>query len=194
MEDFEKLGLFYLGREYDLGKKARRDRLVLYDSKDLVTHAVCIGMTGSGKTGLCLSLLEEALIDGIPAIAIDPKGDLANLLLTFPDLRPEDFQLRVDGNRGRSRTRSTSVSKRAAPPVPRLTPRPLQLRTGGASARSSSWWTTSTCRAAACTARRGRSRRSRRAGSPRRRWSGCTSRATPRPFASPATAPRSMRR
>ena len=91
MEDFEKLGLFYLGRAYDLGRKARQEQLVLYDSKDLVTHAVCVGMTGSGKTGLCLSLLEEALIDGIPAIAIDPKGDLANLLLTFPDLRPEDF-------------------------------------------------------------------------------------------------------
>jgi hypothetical protein len=91
VHDFEKLGLFYLGREYDLGRKARLEPLVLYDSKDLVTHAVCIGMTGSGKTGLCLSLLEEALIDGIPAIAIDPKGDLGNLLLTFPDLRPEDF-------------------------------------------------------------------------------------------------------
>ena len=56
----------------------------LYDSKDLVTHAVCVGMTGSGKTGLCLSLLEEAAIDNIPAIIIDPKGDLGNLLLTFP--------------------------------------------------------------------------------------------------------------
>ena len=61
--------------------------MLLYDSKDLVTHAVCVGMTGSGKTGLCLGLLEEAAIDGIPAIVIDPKGDLANLLLTFPQLR-----------------------------------------------------------------------------------------------------------
>jgi hypothetical protein len=64
---------------------------VLYDSKDLVTHAVCVGMTGSGKTGLCLGLLEEAAIDGIPAIIIDPKGDLSNLLLTFPNLSPQDF-------------------------------------------------------------------------------------------------------
>ncbi|MBM4124244.1 MAG: ATP-binding protein, partial [Nitrospira sp.] len=64
---------------------------LLYDSKDLVTHAVCVGMTGSGKTGLCLGLLEEAAIDGIPAIVIDPKGDLSNLLLTFPQLRGEDF-------------------------------------------------------------------------------------------------------
>ena len=65
---------------------------LLYDSKDLVTHAVCVGMTGSGKTGLCLSLLEEAAIDNIPAIIIDPKGDLGNLMLTFPHLRGEDFQ------------------------------------------------------------------------------------------------------
>ena len=91
MEDFEKLGAFYLGRPYDLIKKQPKDGLLLYDSKDLVTHAVCLGMTGSGKTGLCIALLEEAAIDGIPSIIIDPKGDLANLLLTFPDLRPEDF-------------------------------------------------------------------------------------------------------
>jgi hypothetical protein len=92
MVDYEKLGLFYLGRAYDIDSKTRKDDLVLYDSRDLVTHAVCVGMTGSGKTGLCLDLLEEAAIDGIPAIAIDPKGDLANLLLTFPDLRPADFR------------------------------------------------------------------------------------------------------
>jgi hypothetical protein len=84
MQDFEKLGAFYLGRE--------KEHTLLYDSKDLVTHAVCVGMTGSGKTGLCVSLLEEAAIDGIPAIVIDPKGDLSNLLLQFPDLKPEDFQ------------------------------------------------------------------------------------------------------
>ena len=84
MQDYEKLGSFYLGREFDLNKIATKDKLLLYDSKDLVTHAVCVGMTGSGKTGLCLGLLEEAAIDGIPAIVIDPKGDLSNLLLTFP--------------------------------------------------------------------------------------------------------------
>ncbi len=91
MEDFEKLGVFYLGKEYDLAKKAAKDALLLYDSKDLLTHAVTVGMTGSGKTGLCIGLIEEAAIDGIPAIVIDPKGDLGNLLLTFPQLRPEDF-------------------------------------------------------------------------------------------------------
>ena len=92
MEDFEKLGAFYLGRPFDLKQKTRKEGLLLYDSKDLVTHAVCVGMTGSGKTGLCINLLEEAAIDGIPAIVIDPKGDLGNLLLTFPDLAPADFE------------------------------------------------------------------------------------------------------
>ena len=96
MQDFEKLGEFYLGKRYDLERKAPLDELILYDSKDLTTHAVCVGMTGSGKTGLCLSLLEEAAIDGVPVIAIDPKGDLGNLLLTFPELRPGDFRPWVD--------------------------------------------------------------------------------------------------
>jgi hypothetical protein len=96
MQDFEKLGEFYLGKTYDLPGKTVGDELILYDSKDLTTHAVCVGMTGSGKTGLCLSLLEEAAIDGIPVIAIDPKGDLGNLLLTFPELRPEDFRPWID--------------------------------------------------------------------------------------------------
>jgi hypothetical protein len=91
MQDFEKLGQFYLGRTYDLAQKRASGELLLYDSKDLVTHAVCVGMTGSGKTGLCIALLEEAAIDGVPAIVIDPKGDLANLLLTFPGLTAEEF-------------------------------------------------------------------------------------------------------
>ena len=92
MQDFEKLGVFYLGREYDLGAKQLKENLVLYDSRDLVTHAVVVGMTGSGKTGLCIDLIEEAAIDGVPSILIDPKGDLTNLLLTFPQLRGADFQ------------------------------------------------------------------------------------------------------
>ncbi len=93
---YEKLGAFYLGREYDLERGAMKDELLLYDSKDLTTHAMCVGMTGSGKTGLCVGLLEEAAIDGVPALIIDPKGDLTNLLLTFPDLRPKDFAPWVD--------------------------------------------------------------------------------------------------
>ncbi len=95
-QDFEQLGLFYLGKGYDPSKRKLQDDLLLYESKDLTTHAVCVGMTGSGKTGLCLALLEEAAIDGIPVIAIDPKGDIGNLLLTFPELRAQDFQPWVD--------------------------------------------------------------------------------------------------
>ena len=91
MQDFEKLGVFYLGKPYDQPSRKLQDGWLLYDSKDLVTHAVCVGMTGSGKTGLCVGLIEEAAIDRVPAILIDPKGDLANLLLTFPNLAPEDF-------------------------------------------------------------------------------------------------------
>ncbi|HVN39168.1 MAG TPA: DUF87 domain-containing protein [Myxococcota bacterium] len=94
--DYEKLGVFYLGREFDLAAGRAGEAPLLYDSKDLTTHAVVVGMTGSGKTGLAISLLEEAAIDGIPVVAIDPKGDLPNLLLTFPELRPEDFRPWVD--------------------------------------------------------------------------------------------------
>ncbi len=96
MPDFEKLGSFYLGRKHDLAAGETGPDLVLYDSKDLTTHAVCVGMTGSGKTGLCLSLIEEAALDGIPVIAVDPKGDLGNLLLAFPELRPSDFRPWID--------------------------------------------------------------------------------------------------
>src|SRR5512147_2889677 len=102
-EDFEKLGVFYLGRPYDLAAKQLKPGLLLYDSKDLVTHAVCLGMTGSGKTGLCVGLLEEAAIDGIPALVIDPKGDLANLLLTFPDLAAADFEPWVNPDEARNK-------------------------------------------------------------------------------------------
>ena len=91
-EEYEKLGAFYLGKEYDLGEKELQDDLLMYDSKDLVTHGVVLGMTGSGKTGLCVALLEEAAMDNIPAIIIDPKGDIPNLLLSFPNLAPEDFR------------------------------------------------------------------------------------------------------
>ena len=103
MRDFEKLGLFYLGRPVDPETRQPREGLLLYDSRDLVTHAVCVGMTGSGKTGLCLTLLEEAAIDGIPAIVIDPKGDLGNLLLTFPELGPEEFRPWINEDDARRR-------------------------------------------------------------------------------------------
>jgi hypothetical protein len=92
VSDYEKPGKFYLGRKYDLHTRGMADELVLYDSRDLVTHGVVLGMTGSGKTGLCLALLEEAAMDGIPAIVIDPKGDIPNLMLQFPELRGSDFR------------------------------------------------------------------------------------------------------
>jgi hypothetical protein len=93
--DFERLGSFYLGRLVQADGAVGPEPL-LVDAKDFTTHAVCLGMTGSGKTGLCVSLLEEAAIDGVPAIAIDPKGDLGNLLLTFPTLAPGDFRPWID--------------------------------------------------------------------------------------------------
>lgn len=92
LPDYEALGQFYLGRGYDPALKRADGDLLLYDSKDLVTHGVVLGMTGSGKTGLCIALLEEAVMDGIPAIVIDPKGDISNLLLAFPALDAPSFR------------------------------------------------------------------------------------------------------
>ncbi|MGJ3239635.1 MAG: helicase HerA domain-containing protein [Anaerolineae bacterium] len=83
---------FYLGRTFNNQTDKLGEDVVYYDSRDLTTHAVVVGMTGSGKTGLCVTMLEEAILDNIPAIIIDPKGDITNLALTFPEMRPEDFQ------------------------------------------------------------------------------------------------------
>jgi hypothetical protein len=94
--DYEKLGVFYLGRLWDADAGERLPEPLLYDGKDLTTHAVIVGMTGSGKTGLAVGLLEEAAIDGVPAIVIDPKGDMGNLLLAFPDLAPAAFRPWID--------------------------------------------------------------------------------------------------
>ena len=96
MSDIDQPGSFYLGRPHDLKRGETAATPLLYDSKDLTTHAVCVGMTGSGKTGLCLALMEEAALNGIPVLAIDPKGDLANLLLAFPKLAPSDFRPWID--------------------------------------------------------------------------------------------------
>jgi len=106
--DFEKLGKLYLGRLFDSASGEPSEVPVLYDSKDLTTHAVCVGMTGSGKTGLCLTLLEEAAIDGIPALCIDPKGDLGNLMLTFPELAASDFEPWIDPAEAERKGRSVA--------------------------------------------------------------------------------------
>ncbi|MDF1513115.1 MAG: hypothetical protein P1S60_04830 [Anaerolineae bacterium] len=113
--EFEKLGSFYLGKMYDLVNKELKENYTMYDARDLTTHAVCVGMTGSGKTGLCIDLLEEAAIDRVPAIIIDPKGDITNLLLTFPDLRPEDFRpwINVDDARRKGMTEDEYAQSQA---------------------------------------------------------------------------------
>ncbi|MGE3959092.1 MAG: ATP-binding protein [Vicinamibacterales bacterium] len=107
--DFEKLGVFYLGRRFDPASKAATDELVLYDSKDLVTHALCVGMTGSGKTGLGVAVIEEAAIDQVPVIVIDPKGDLTNLALTFPSLTAGDLQPWVNEDDARRAGKEVAV-------------------------------------------------------------------------------------
>ena len=115
LKSFEKLGVFYVGKNVDPATGEIGEHL-LYDSSDLTTHAVCVGMTGSGKTGLCISILEEAAIDAIPSIIIDPKGDLGNLLLTFPEFRGEDYLPWINPDEARKKNLSAEeyADKQAA--------------------------------------------------------------------------------
>lgn len=92
----EKKGMFYLGKDYDPKTAQTKETPFFYPSKDFTTHAVCAGMTGSGKTGLGIIVLEEAALQGIPAIVIDPKGDMGNILLTFPEMSAETFKPWID--------------------------------------------------------------------------------------------------
>ena len=112
MDYYEKLGAFYLGKSFDLAQDTLGTDPILYDSKDLTTHAVIVGMTGSGKTGLGITLLEEAAIDGIPALIIDPKGDMGNLMLNFPKLQPADFADWVE--KGEATRKGMTVDEYAA--------------------------------------------------------------------------------
>ncbi len=94
-------GKFYLGRAFDPQQAKSTDQALFYEPADLTTHAVVVGMTGSGKTGLCIDLLEEAALNNIPALMIDPKGDITNTLLHFPNLLPQDFQPWVNPDQAR---------------------------------------------------------------------------------------------
>jgi len=99
-------GKFYLGRMYDPEKGETSDQKLYYDPGDLTTHALVVGMTGSGKTGLCIDMLEEAALNGVPALMIDPKGDITNELLHFPDLAPQDFKPWVNSDEARREGKS----------------------------------------------------------------------------------------
>ncbi len=112
MQDFERPATFYLGRPVNPEDGAILDEPLLYGAKDLCTHALIVGMTGSGKTGLGVGLLEEAALDGIPSLVIDPKGDMSNLMLQFPDLTPEQFEPWVDP--GEAARKGQSVEEFAA--------------------------------------------------------------------------------
>ncbi len=195
MTDFEKLGVFYLGRPRDPATGATGASPFLYDSKDLTTHGLIVGMTGSGKTGLAIVLLEEAALDGIPAIVIDPKGDMANLALRFPDLRPEDFLPWIDpGEALRRESSSEEIARETASRWRKASP-------GGDSRRTEfgRWWrrptSPSTHRGAP---RDARSRRSAVSGHPSPRCSGTTTLSgsaspTPSPGFSVSSASRPIR-
>jgi len=96
MESIDQKGTFYLGNEYDIQSREITEKPVFYKARHLTTHGVILGMTGSGKTGLGIILLEEALLQGIPVFILDPKGDIVNLMLTFPGFSPEEFRPWVD--------------------------------------------------------------------------------------------------
>ena len=140
MSDFEKLGAFYIGREYDPNADTLSAEPLMYDSRELTTHAVCVGMTGSGKTGLCISLLEEAALDGIPALVVDPKGDIANLMLTFPGLRPPSFGPGSTAVKRRERV-FHRMNWPQRPPNPGRGASPNGERTVNASGNSATPWT-----------------------------------------------------
>ncbi|MEL6982090.1 MAG: DUF87 domain-containing protein [Actinomycetota bacterium] len=107
-----KPGQLFIGEQIEAASGDRTGEPVLLDSADFTTHGVIVGMTGSGKTGLGVVLLEEALLSGIPVLAIDPKGDLGNLCLTFPNLAPADFEPWMD--EGTARVEQTTTADLAA--------------------------------------------------------------------------------
>ena len=109
-------GKYYLGRIVDPKTGKATDQPLFYNPDDLTTHAFVVGMTGSGKTGLCIGLLEEVALNGLPALMIDPKGDVTNTLLHFPDLLPQDFQpwVNADSARRQGKTVEQAAAETAA--------------------------------------------------------------------------------
>ena len=108
MTDLDDLGTLYLGAVVDEGFE-RTPVPLLYDASDLTTHAVIVGMTGSGKTGLGVGLIEEAALDGVPVLVVDPKGDMGNLALAFPELSPTDFEPWIDQREAKNEDTDLSV-------------------------------------------------------------------------------------
>jgi hypothetical protein len=96
------MAAFRLGSRLDATTGKPGPDALTIDSADLTTHGAIVGMTGSGKTGLGIVMLEEALLAGIPALVLDPKGDMGNLLLTFPELSAQEFRPWVNEDDARS--------------------------------------------------------------------------------------------
>lgn len=113
-EIYEKLGLFYLGKDIDSESMKPTEALTLLKNKNFTTHAAIIGMTGSGKTGLGIGLIEEAIIDNIPSIIIDPKGDMGNLCLTDPTFNPKSFEPWVKDEASAKGEELTSYAQKVA--------------------------------------------------------------------------------
>jgi len=114
VELYEKLGLFFLGRDIEKTSQKPSDTLTLLKNKNFTTHAAIIGMTGSGKTGLGIGLIEEAAIDNIPSILIDPKGDMGNLLLTDPSFNPKSFEPWVADEASNKQEELTTYAQKTA--------------------------------------------------------------------------------
>ena len=113
-EIYEKLGLFYLGKDIDKQSMEATEALTLLKNKNFTTHAVIIGMTGSGKTGLGVGIIEEAVIDNIPSIIIDPKGDMGDLCLTDPEFSSSSFEPWVADE---AKSKDTNVNEYAKKPL-----------------------------------------------------------------------------
>ena len=103
----------YVGKEFNAADKSLGDKFLL-DSSDLTTHGIVIGMTGSGKTGFSIGIIEELLKSKVPVIVVDPKGDMGNLALAFDRLAPEQFEPWVDKDEAAREGKTTAEMAQAA--------------------------------------------------------------------------------